>query len=398
MKVCLSESPANGWLTMYSGGLSTSFAALWSNIYLSGMVALIGISLPIGTSYVLMGLLNATPVEAFAAGAALCSTSLGTTFTILTTSGLEKSRLGVILSSAAMIDDVAGLVMVQVISNLGTSAGSFTAVTVIRPVFVSIAFAVVVPAICWAVVRPLTKYFFSKIVAGPRSEKSAFSRWACTPIAAFIAHTLILLGLVTGSTYAGTSNLFAAYIAGAAVNWWDALVNKTLEERRSATPKEKSAKGKKASSAQDLSIPGSQGSSVNTPSSDGRSSDVAEQQEKRFVSPIHHELTGAVIHERLYAPAMTSILKPFFFVSPRIPGISFPQLTRTSGIDRLLHPHHSNVPGCHCLARYRVHHPHAVGQTGLWPRPRTLHKHIHKGAIARSHRLWHIRNRSSANH
>jgi Kef-type K+ transport system membrane component KefB len=104
-----------------------------------------------------MGLLGATPVQAFAAGAALCSTSLGTTFTILSTSGLEKSRLGVILSSAAMLDDVAGLVMVQVISNLGGSADSFSAVTVIRPVFVSIAFAVVVPAFCWAVVKPIRR-------------------------------------------------------------------------------------------------------------------------------------------------------------------------------------------------------------------------------------------------
>lgn len=70
-------------------------------------------------SFVLGRLIDATYIQCFAAGAALCSTSLGTTLTVLGTSGLIKSRLGVVLSSAAIMDDVVGLVMVQVISNLG---------------------------------------------------------------------------------------------------------------------------------------------------------------------------------------------------------------------------------------------------------------------------------------
>jgi hypothetical protein len=298
------------WLIVLSkGGLSTSFASLWSNIYLSGLVALIGITLPIGISYVLMGLLGATPVQAFAAGAALCSTSLGTTFTILSTSGLEKSRLGVILSSAAMLDDVAGLVMVQVISNLGGSADSFSAVTVIRPVFVSVAFAVVVPAFCWVVVKPITKYVFAQPPA--EKEKSKVRGWICTPVSAFAAHTLVLLGLVTGSTYAGTSNLFAAYIAGAVINWWDALVSTTLQERRTGATSEKNAlKGKKASTSSGGQVTSSSPSSsdVPTPETQAPATDYS-------VSKTHDKLKGAVIYEHMYAPAMNSILKPFFFVS-----------------------------------------------------------------------------------
>lgn len=100
------------------------------------------------------GPINATPVQAFGAGAALCSTSLGTTFTVLGASGLASSRLGVVLTSAAMMDDVVGLVMVQVISNLG--GDSFTWVTIVRPILVSIVFAALVPIICLYVVKPLT--------------------------------------------------------------------------------------------------------------------------------------------------------------------------------------------------------------------------------------------------
>ncbi|TIA37313.1 Sodium/hydrogen exchanger [Aureobasidium pullulans] len=297
-------------LIVYEGGLSTSFASLWSNIYLSGLVALIGITLPIGLSYVLMGLLGATPVQAFAAGAALCSTSLGTTFTILSTSGLDKSRLGVILSSAAMLDDVAGLVMVQVISNLGRSADSFTAITVIRPVFVSIAFAVVVPAVCWAIVKPVTKSILAQ-TAKKDEEQSRLWTWICTPVAAFIAHTLVLLGLVTGSTYAGTSNLFAAYIAGAVINWWDALVDATLQEQVSAIITEKKArKGKKTTQPQ------REGAVVSSPtSSDNSAPDACEPAIDRPVSATHDKLRGAVVYERMYAPAMNTILKPFFFAS-----------------------------------------------------------------------------------
>ena len=47
-------------------------------------------------------------MQAFAAGASLCSTSLGTTFSVMQASGLSTTRTGVVLTSAAMMDDVVG--------------------------------------------------------------------------------------------------------------------------------------------------------------------------------------------------------------------------------------------------------------------------------------------------
>lgn len=269
-----------------------------------------------------MSLLHATPVQAFAAGAALCSTSLGTTFTILSTSGLDKSRLGVILSSAAMLDDVAGLVMVQVISNLGASAGPFNAVTVIRPVFVSVAFAVLVPLLCWALVKPVTKYVFSQFADKIKEDPSKFSRWACTPAVAFSVHTLVLLALVTGSSYAGTSNLFAAYIAGAVINWWDTLVNSTLQERRDGSSKRsRGSKPRKTSSRNpnpakaSTSAPGAMSTAVQSPPPQVDQEERNEQAADRSKRSPHHQLTGATIYEHLFAPAVNTVLKPFFFVS-----------------------------------------------------------------------------------
>lgn len=72
------------------GGLSTSFSQLKSRFVFSALVAITGVGVPMGLSFVLMTLLAATPLQAFAAGAALCSTSIGTTFTVLSTTGLPR--------------------------------------------------------------------------------------------------------------------------------------------------------------------------------------------------------------------------------------------------------------------------------------------------------------------
>lgn len=238
-----------------------------------------------------------------------------------------------------MLDDVAGLVMVQVISNLGRSADSFSSVTVIRPVFVSIAFAVFVPIFCWTVVKPITKYVFAQQLTVEK-EQSKVRKWGCTPVSAFAAHTLVLLGLVTGSTYAGTSNLFAAYIAGAAINWWDALVSTTLQERTGATSEKNAPKGKKPSNSSGGKV------TTSSPSSSDVSTSMAHvpATEQSF-SKVHNKLKGVVIYEHMYAPAMNSILKPFFFVST-----IFAFVEALSANDNIRHPLAFPFPSRGCSA------------------------------------------------
>lgn len=51
-----------------------------------------GNCLPIALFSSLLALAHAKPLQAFPAGAALCCTSLGTTFTVLSTSGLTTTR------------------------------------------------------------------------------------------------------------------------------------------------------------------------------------------------------------------------------------------------------------------------------------------------------------------
>ncbi|KAL4882179.1 Sodium/hydrogen exchanger family-domain-containing protein [Aspergillus karnatakaensis] len=267
-------------MLVYEGGLSTSMVSLRANMYLSLAVALTGIALPMGLSFILMELVSATPLQAFSAGAALSATSLGTTFTILSTTQLIATRLGTVTTSAAMLDDVIGLVMVQIISNLGGSGDSFSAVTVVRPLFVSIGFGVGVVLACRFVLRPI----INKVLG----SKVKFPDYFYTPQFAFLGYTALLVGLVAGGTYAGTSSLFAAYLAGVVTSWFDSLVRASRHAgNEQAQPAEDTHVATLASASQKTSQP---------------------NQDQETV-------TGSYIYEHYYHGPVTRILIPMFFAS-----------------------------------------------------------------------------------
>ena len=266
------------------GGLSTSFQSLKANILLSMTVAATGIAAPIGLSFTLGSIAHATPLQCFAAGAALCSTSLGTIFTILRTTGLLKLRFGVVVTSAAMLDDVVGLIMVQVISNLGSSGSYSSAITVIRPVFVSIAFAIICPLLCWLILKPVTV----KLNEWRENKREGLlHRILCRVEVALSLHTALLISLVIGSAYAGTSNLFAAYLAGAIISWWD-----TELPHLALYPQQSQRREQERSSSGFLNY---------------SSASSTERTE--------HPQSGIAIYEKYYMSANEKILKPFFFVS-----------------------------------------------------------------------------------
>ena len=250
-----------------------------ANIFLSLGVALTGIAAPIALSFVLRPLTDASALQCFAAGAALCSTSLGTTFAVLRSSKLTTTRLGVVLTSAAMLDDVAGLVMVQVVSNLSSPGASVSVATVLRPVLVSAALAVIAMLACRFMVLPVTIALNKWRVAHPTARLASALRYRAT---ALFLYTALLLGLVTGASYAGTSNLFAAYIAGAAISWWDSELAH-VDRGQTEQPPDLNA------SLQPVST-----------------------------------CSGYNVFEEFYSPALRRILQPFFFASI---GFSIP-LTR----------------------------------------------------------------------
>ncbi|KAI1263294.1 Sodium/hydrogen exchanger family-domain-containing protein [Xylariaceae sp. FL1019] len=163
-------------LIVFSGGVSTDIKSLRQNAGLSIAVAATGVLVPIALSFALFlgegGILgHGTVLQAFAAGAALCSTSLGTTFEVLKTSGLERTRLGAVVASAALLDDVVGLVMVRIITSLGAYGGNIEPAVILRPALVSAGFSVVVPLVCWLLVAPGRKMVQSFFKRSESKEK-----------------------------------------------------------------------------------------------------------------------------------------------------------------------------------------------------------------------------------
>jgi hypothetical protein len=202
-----------------------------------------------------------------------------------------------------MMDDVVGLIMVQIISSLGAGS-SFSEITVIRPVFVSIAFAVLIPLICLYVAKPIM------LGANDYLRQPQNARYRvifCSSKASFVYQTSILLAMITGATYAGTSNLYAAYLAGASITWLDGcLVDHKQKQPSSTSP----------STSQTADQPPRRPSShraqsnrsASTPEVSGNNTDVVPPEQ-------NDDCSGKAVYEKYYSPAVESLLRPLFFAS-----------------------------------------------------------------------------------
>ncbi|KAI1118627.1 Sodium/hydrogen exchanger [Nemania sp. NC0429] len=302
-------------LVVYAGGVETDVAALRKNIVLSAGVAITGVVVPIGLSFALLAsggpFLGAVPessaalLPAFAAGAALCSTSLGTTFSVLQASGLSRTRLGAVLASAALLDDVVGLVMVRIITGLGqTGNGGIEPATILRPVLVSVAFAVITPLACRHALRP-GKRALDHIVQGWDKKRKRGERqgnagntaidttWIRPQQAALVIQTTFLISLIVAADYAGASILLAAYLAGVVVSWW---AGQRDGSERSIEP-------------QNPETPSGGTSTSAAPQAQDQASGTGDQE-----TPTPHD-TASSVFDTYYAPVVNRVLKPFFFAS-----------------------------------------------------------------------------------
>lgn len=338
-----------------------SIKALKANIFISIAVALTGILVPMALSFILTELVSATYLQAFAAGAALSATSLGTTFTILSTTGLISTRLGTVTTSAAMLDDVVGLVMVQVITNLsGGSDTSFDPITVIRPVFVSIGFAVGIFLLCSFCLKPALR-----AVLTTRDKLPNFMQ---TKQFAFLAHTALLFGMVAGATYAGTSSLFAAYLSGVIVTWFDELAEESrVKKKQQDTGAELGPLQSTTSQGPARSADENTSSEAQSSSDEPPSSELPSNQENYSDSDIPK---GNEVYEIYYKEPVNRILIPLFFVSlmsrPTPPFDHEHLLNFLLGIYWFCDSYHRDVQRKHSMARYCVCSLDGFGKDGHW--------------------------------
>ncbi|GAA6025612.1 hypothetical protein JCM11491_001429 [Sporobolomyces phaffii] len=195
-------------LIVFEGGLTLDLASFLPLLPLSIVSALVGILLPLALTFALFSspLFSYPPLEAFTAGSALASTSLGTTFFVLKSAGgprLEQTKIAQVLKGAALADDIVALVLLSVISSLAGGADASLGWTIGRPIVASVAMCLVAPVVILYLLRPL---FIQRRVR-EWVEKSGPEGKLSLGVAVLSAYLAI-------AYYAGTTVLLGAFLAG----------------------------------------------------------------------------------------------------------------------------------------------------------------------------------------
>jgi Kef-type K+ transport system membrane component KefB len=184
-------------LLIFHGGLTSDLRQVRTGWVRSMLVTFTGIALPIALSFLIIYRgFGYSKISAFVAGAACASTSLGTTFILLKASSLDTTRLGAVLTTAAMADDVVSLVLFRVVETIGYPDPWAIA----RPVVVAIALLLASWPITRFALEPLSTIF----------QTSFKNHDNCV----LVVLALVPFAWVAAAGYAGTSVLLGAFIAG----------------------------------------------------------------------------------------------------------------------------------------------------------------------------------------
>jgi Kef-type K+ transport system membrane component KefB len=193
--------------------MTTSLDALLQMLPLSICVALTGLLTPIALSFILTPAFGFPLTHAFAAGAALSSTSLGTILTVLQPRvigfDIRQSKLGVVLLSAAVMDDVVAFIFSKILSVIGSGStgGNELGVGIGRTIGVTVGLAVVALPICRWVLKPLYKRLMAR--KGQWERKA----WGGQGLILMIM-AVLFIGMIAAAGYGGTSPLYGVYLAG----------------------------------------------------------------------------------------------------------------------------------------------------------------------------------------
>ncbi|KAI9002651.1 Sodium/hydrogen exchanger family-domain-containing protein [Gaertneriomyces semiglobifer] len=214
---------------VFEGGLGTDLALAKANLGLSMLVGNTGIILPIAICMVLLPFgFGYSMLQSFTVGAALSATSLGTSFASLEDAGMMQSRIGTVLITAAMYDDVTGLVISQVIHGLGSHEEHPVSLgwTIGRPILAAAGLLLVTWAIVKYVALPVIPNLASRVNLSKQGSN--------------YAGMLILFSVVTSfiavSSYSGTSNLLGSYLAGVALSTVEGAVAKATDSDLKYSP------------------------------------------------------------------------------------------------------------------------------------------------------------------
>lgn len=189
-------------LIMFSAGLETNLKDLRSAGAASTVVAVAGVALPLGAGFLIGAAFNggfrsvptAVVLKNVFTGVVMTATSVSITVTALRELGRLKTRAGTIILSAAVIDDVIGIVLLSVIMGFKTPGEN-----------------------AWATLVKILNFFIFSIVAGlliHRLFKWLDRRFPHTRRIPIFGLALCFFLAYVGERFFGVADVTGAYFAG----------------------------------------------------------------------------------------------------------------------------------------------------------------------------------------
>jgi len=163
------------------------------------LVAVLGVALPFFAGWLILALAGGSRIEAIFVGAAMVATSVGITAEVLASKGLLAQRASKIILAAAVIDDVLGLLVLALVSNLAEGRVNVLGLT---------ATAVLACGFTFVLAKFGTRAFKQVV---PRIEGKL-----STKEAQFNLALILLFGLSLLAVYVGVAAIIGAFLAGLA--------------------------------------------------------------------------------------------------------------------------------------------------------------------------------------
>jgi Na+:H+ antiporter len=184
-------------LLLFEVGLETDLEELLSVGAPALAVAIVGMILPFVGGYLVTRVAGFSTLTSIFVGAALTATSIGITSRVLSDLGVLARREGQIILGAAVADDILGLVVLAVVSQIAAT-GSFSGWHATRAALLSFAFLLVALVVGMPLGRILIRFVGRARVRG-------------VLVAASIAFALLV---AWGAQAAGSAAIVGAFAAG----------------------------------------------------------------------------------------------------------------------------------------------------------------------------------------
>jgi Kef-type K+ transport system membrane component KefB len=190
---------------VFEGGLKIDLRTLRKVGAKACLLVLVGSGMPILLGWGLFRIFGYDNDAGLASGVSLSSTAIGVTTKMLMTFNMLTSDLGVLLSAAALLDDVVSMVLLGILGTLQEKSSSPVrrGFTVARPALVAVGAGIV------ALVA-------ARVLPGALQRVRTAKNEGVRKIALMTVLMMSLVGFTAGSHYAGTSYIFGSFLGGLA--------------------------------------------------------------------------------------------------------------------------------------------------------------------------------------